>query len=345
MSLGPLMVDLVGLELTEREKNLLQHPLVGGVILFSRNYHSPQQIASLTADIHQLRQPHLLIAVDHEGGRVQRFREGFTRLPAAGSFRDLYQHDSLQALKIVETTGWLMAAELRAVGVDFSFAPVLDLDYGVSEVIGDRAFEKNAEDVSHLAAAYVKGMKQARMAAVGKHFPGHGAVTVDSHLGLPTDTRDFDAIWQADIQPFKRLHEVLAGIMPAHIVYEACDPLPAGFSSFWLQQILRDKLQFQGAIFSDDLSMQGAAIMGDSTARAEAALAAGCDMVLVCNQPAEVESVLDNLKCETNPLRQMRLLRLHGRQSQDRQALMADPTWQLAVDKVTQQALQSARLF
>lgn len=344
MSLGPLMVDLVGLELSWREKELLQHPLVGGVILFSRNYDSPEQIARLTADIHQLRQPHLLIAVDHEGGRVQRFRQGFTRLPPVGSFRMGYEQHPQQALQLAETTGWLMAAELRAVGVDFSFAPVLDLDYGVSDVIGDRAFHHDAESVSHLAAAYVKGMKNAWMAAVGKHFPGHGAVTVDSHLGLPVDSRPFETLWQQDIQPFKRLHEVLAGVMPAHIVYEQCDSLPAGFSPFWIQQILRDKIHFQGAVFSDDLSMAGAAVMGDSTERAAAAIEAGCDMVLVCNQPAEVESVLDNLRCEADPLRQMRLLRLHGRHPTDRKTLQADPQWKAAVAQVTQQAPDAFQL-
>lgn len=344
MSLGPLMVDLVGLELSEREKEILQHPLVGGVILFSRNYASPAQIAQLTADIHQLRQPHLLIAVDHEGGRVQRFRNGFTHLPAVGSFKTLYEQQPQSALQLAETTGWLMAAELRAVGVDFSFAPVLDLDYGISDVIGDRAFHHDAVQVSHLAAAYVKGMKHAWMAAVGKHFPGHGAVAVDSHLGLPVDSRPFDTLWQQDIQPFKRLHEVLAGIMPAHIVYEQCDPLPAGFSPFWIQQVLRDKIHFQGAVFSDDLSMAGAAVMGNSTERVAAALQAGCDMVLLCNQPAEVDLVLDNLSCDVDPLRQMRLLRLHGRHPTDRATLLSNPKWKAAVADVTQQVSGSFQL-
>lgn len=344
MTLGPLMVDLVGVTISEKEKEILQHPLVGGVILFSRNYESPEQITALTAEIHALRQPHLIIAVDHEGGRVQRFREGFSRLPPVGKLGQHFMQQPQQALKQAEITGWLMAVELRAVGVDFSFAPVLDLDYGISEVIGDRAFHRDPQAVSKLASAYIRGMKQASMAAVGKHFPGHGAVEVDSHLGLPVDSRYLEDMWQADMLPFRQLcSHTLAGIMPAHIVYEKCDSLPAGFSSYWIQEILRKRMGFQGAVISDDLSMAGAAIMGDSTARAKAALTAGCDLVLLCNNPAEVESVLDNLKCEADPLRHMRLVRLHGRHPIDRETLMASDQWKQAVYSVANYAPDTDR--
>ncbi len=328
MTLGPLMVDLVGTTLSDVERDVLQHPLVGGVILFSRNYESPEQITELTANIRALREPHLLIAVDHEGGRVQRFREGFTRLPPIGALGQHYMQHPKQTLERAEKTGWLMAAELRAVGVDFSFAPVLDLDYGVSDIIGDRAFHRDPEAVASMAYAYIQGMKRAKMSAVGKHFPGHGAVEVDSHLGLPVDTRHFEDMLQADILPFSRLCQTeLAGIMPAHIVYEQSDSLPAGFSPFWIKEILRDRLGFQGAVLSDDLSMEGAAVIGDSLARAEAALDAGCDMVLVCNKPESVEQVIDGLKIENDPLRHSRLIRLHGRHAISRDDLFASQEW------------------
>ncbi len=335
MTLGPLMVDVLGLELSETERDILRHPLVGGVILFSRNYESPEQVAALTASIRALRDPHLLIAVDHEGGRVQRFRKGFTRLPPIGALGKHYMQHPQQTLERAEITGWLMASELRAVGVDFSFAPVLDLDYGVSEIIGDRAFHRDPEAVSAMAKAYIQGMKRAWMPAVGKHFPGHGAVEVDSHLGLPVDSRHFEDMIQADILPFANLcKQDLAGIMPAHIVYEQSDSLPAGFSPFWIKEILRDRLGFQGAVLSDDLSMEGAAIMGDSLARAEAALSAGCDMVLVCNKPESVVQVIDGLKLKEDPLRHMRLVRLHGRHGITRNELFASQQWKDAAKTV-----------
>jgi len=335
MTLGPLMVDLVGLELTEVEREVLQHPLVGGVILFSRNYESPEQVAALTASIRKLRDPHLIISVDHEGGRVQRFRNGFTRLPPVGALGEQYSQDPEHTLHLAEQSGWLMAAELRAVGVDFSFAPVLDLDYGVSEIIGDRSFNRDPKAVSALAHAYIQGMKRAWMPAVGKHFPGHGAVEVDSHLGLPVDGRHFEDMWQADILPFRDLCKTeLAGIMPAHIVYEKSDQLPAGFSPFWIKEILRDRLGFQGAVLSDDLSMEGAAIMGGPLERAEAALDAGCDMVLVCNKPESAIQVIDGLKMKADPLRHMRLVRLHGRHPFERNELFASQDWKTAVEAV-----------
>lgn len=336
MTLGPLMVDVVGLELSDEERDILRHPSVGGIILFSRNYQSPEQVNALIDDIRSLREPHLLISVDHEGGRVQRFRSGFTRLPAIGEIGKHYTQHPKQTLKNTEIAAWLTAAELRAIGVDFSFAPVLDLDYGVSDIIGDRSFHRDPEAVASMAYAYIQGMKRAWMPAVGKHFPGHGAVEVDSHLGLPVDTRHFEDMLQADMLPFSRLCQTeLAGIMPAHIIYQQCDSLPAGFSPFWIKEILRDRFGFQGAILSDDLSMEGAAVMGDSLARAEAALSAGCDMVLVCNKPESVVQVIDGLKVKDEPLRHMRLIRLHGRYGMTRGELLANQQWRQAAQMLT----------
>ena len=335
MTLGPLMVDVLGTELSQEESEILRHPLVGGVILFSRNYESPEQVAVLTASIRAIRDPHLIISVDHEGGRVQRFRKGFTRLPPVGALGQHYMQQPNLTLERAEITGWLMAAELRAVGVDFSFAPVLDLDYGVSEVIGDRSFHRDPEAVTAIARAYIQGMKRAWMPAVGKHFPGHGAVEVDSHLGLPVDNRYFEDMLREDMLPFQQLcHKDLAGIMPAHIVYEQCDTLPAGFSPFWIKEVLRDRLGFQGAILSDDLSMEGAAVIGDSLARTEAALDAGCDMVLLCNNPDSVIQVIDGLKCQQDPVRHMRLVRLHGRHAMVRDDLFASQEWKEAARTV-----------
>lgn len=335
MTLGPLMVDLVGLELSEQERDVLQHPLVGGVILFSRNYDSPEQISALTESIRALRDPHLIISVDHEGGRVQRFRKGFTRLPPVGALGKHYMQHPNQTLERAEISGWLMAAELRTVGVDFSFAPVLDLDYGVSEVIGDRSFHRDPEAVTAMARAYIAGMKRAWMPAVGKHFPGHGAVEVDSHLGLPVDSRHFEDMLQADMLPFRQLcNSGLDGIMPAHIVYEQSDELPAGFSPFWIKEVLRERLGFQGVVLSDDLSMEGAAVMGGSLERAEAALSAGCDMVLVCNKPDSVIEVIDGLKVDNDPVRHMRLIRLHGRHAMKREELLASEEWKAAAKTV-----------
>jgi beta-N-acetylhexosaminidase len=336
MTLGPLMVDLLGTTLSQEEKEILQHPLVGGVILFSRNFESAAQVEALCQQIHALRSPHLLISVDHEGGRVQRFRKDFTRLPPVAAIGKQYHQHPQQALQRAEQTGWLMAAELRAVGVDFSFAPVLDLDYGISEVIGDRSFHRDPKVVIDIARAYIHGMKKAWMSAVGKHFPGHGAVEVDSHLGLPVDKRYFEDMLQADMLPFSQLcQKELAGIMPAHIVFEQSDEMPAGFSRFWLQEVLRERFGFQGAIISDDLSMEGAAIVGGPLERAEAALEAGCDMVLVCNNPGSVVEVIDGLRIKPDPLRHARLVRLHGRHALDRDELLASAEWKLAVETVS----------
>jgi beta-N-acetylhexosaminidase len=336
MALGPLMVDVQGFSLSDEEREILQHPSVGGVILFTRNYESPEQLKALTDAIRDLRTPHLLISVDHEGGRVQRFRAGFSQLPPVSALGTSYQQNPDRAVQQAERTGWLMAVELRAMGVDFSFAPVLDLNYGVSEVIGDRSFHRDPDIVTTLARAYIRGMKRAWMPAVGKHFPGHGAVEVDTHVGFAVDDRHFEDILGADMVPFKRLMSSgdLLGVMPAHVVYEKNDTLPAGFSPFWIQTVLRERLAFQGAILSDDLSMMGASIVGDSLARVEAALSAGCDMVLLCNHPENVPNIIDNLKVTSDPIREMRLTRLHGRHAMDRQELMASTEWHDAVNAV-----------
>jgi len=337
MSLGPVMMDLKGFEIDPQEREMLKHPLVGGVILFTRNYQSPEQISRLVADIHGIRTPHLLVAVDHEGGRVQRFRQGFTQLPPVGELGRLYQQDPNTARQMAEICGWLMAVELLAVGVDFSFAPVLDLDRHISEVIGDRAFHRNPETVSLLAQAYQRGMQQAGMVATGKHFPGHGAVAADSHVAFPVDGRSLQDIMGEDVVPFERLiNNGLAGIMPAHVIYPNVDQNPAGFSPFWLKEILRKQLGFQGVIFSDDLSMEAASVAGDVVDRARAAVNAGCDMALVCNNPAAAEKVLDNFGTYNEPVSSVRLVRMHGRNHIKWDKLHKDPQWRKAVTAVEQ---------
>lgn len=329
---GPVMIDLPGIELTDADRARLLHPATGGVILFSRNFASPQQVYRLVREIHELRSPHLLIAVDQEGGRVQRFREGFTRLPPAAAFACRCGDDLRAARHAAHELGWLMAAELRAVGVDFSFAPVLDLDLGLSSVIGDRAFSASPDVVSQLAGAWMLGAREAGMVSVGKHFPGHGGVVADSHLDLPIDGRRIDDLLEQDLQPFTRLIDNgLEGIMPAHVIYAACDAEPAGFSHFWLQEILRGRLHFQGVIFSDDLSMAAAEHAGCYAGRARAALAAGCDMVLVCNNPDGAQEVLDELRGYHDPVAQSRMARLHGRPARSLERLREDPRWHKAV--------------
>lgn len=315
MGPGQVMLDLEGVELSAAERELLRHPQAGGVILFSRNYESVEQLAALVASIHAVRDPHLLVAVDHEGGRVQRFRAGFTRLPPAAALGRVYDADQKRGRELAKEAGWLMAAELRAVGLDFSFAPVLDLARGLSGVIGDRAFHRDPQVVAILAQAYVHGMHEAGMAAVGKHFPGHGGVREDSHLTLPVDTRSLERLLAADAVPFARLAAGgLPGIMPAHVRYAQVDELPAGFSRYWLHTVLRQRLGFQGAIFSDDLSMAGAEFIGDYPARAQAALEAGCDMVLVCNHPQGAALVLDALAGrDDDVVSRARLARFHAR--------------------------------
>ena len=280
-----LMLDIEGTQLSAEDRELLAHPATGGLIFFARNYEDPTQLRSLVDQVRQVR-PEILIAVDQEGGRVQRFRQGFTRLPAMAELSHRYAADAAAAEREARLLGALMASELLTCGVDISFAPVLDLDFGHSSVIGDRSFGATAEQVVALAGAFIAGMRQAGMAATGKHFPGHGHVAADSHLELPVDERALDEIRAADLVPFSALASTLDGIMPAHVVYSQVDEKPAGFSSFWLQQVLRRELGFDGVIFSDDLAMAGAACAGGYPQRAAAALDAGCDMILVCNDRA-----------------------------------------------------------
>lgn len=337
MSLGPVMLDLVGTSISHEEKEMLRHPQTGGVILFTRNYESPQQITALIEEIHALRSPHLLVAVDHEGGRVQRFRDGFTHIPAAAEYGRAYAQDKKQGKLLAQECGWLMAAECRAVGIDMSFAPVLDMGLGLSGVIGDRAFHSNPEVIAELAHSFMQGMQQAGMVATGKHFPGHGCVREDSHIAQPVDTRSLEDIMLQDILPFERMiHFGMAAVMPAHVVYPAVDDKPAGYSAIWLQRILRGQLNFHGVIFSDDLSMQAAGVAGDFTDRARAALQAGCDMVLVCNHTQAAQQVLESLEDYLNPVSQMRLIRMHGRGKIDRQQLMASEQWRNVVGKIRQ---------
>jgi beta-N-acetylhexosaminidase len=329
------MCDIQGIELLPEEAERLRHPAAGGVILFARNFESPQQLAELTRRIHDLRQPGLLVAVDQEGGRVQRFREGFTRLPPAAWFGRLYDANPARAEHGARRVGWLMARELRAHGVDFSFAPVLDLDKGVSQVIGDRAFAQRPIVVAELAHAWAKGVHSAGMAVVGKHFPGHGNVVEDSHLALPVDDRRFEDVWMEDLVPFQRMIDYgLEAVMPAHVVYRQVDPRPAGFSRVWLQDVLRGRLGFQGTVFSDDLSMAAADYAGDYPSRARAALEAGCDMVLVCNNPAAAAQVLEELEDYDEPASHVRMLRMHGRSAVSRAQLHLDPLWQEALQVV-----------
>lgn len=332
MSLGPVMLDVAGTVLTAEERERLLHPMTGGVILFSRNYESPEQVRALIDEIHGLREPQLLVAVDHEGGRVQRFRWGFTAIPPMRRLGELYDEQPKRALRLAENIGWVLAAELRAVGVDFSFAPVLDLDRGVSEVIGDRAFHSKPQAVADLAHATMRGIHRAGMATVGKHFPGHGSVAPDSHVALPIDEREYADIASEDLVPFARMVEHgMSGIMPAHVIYSRVDPQPAGFSRLWLKDVLRARLGFQGVIFSDDLSMEGAKGVGDIVARGRLALAAGCDMVLVCNDPAAAAQLLEGLNGHDDPVSHLRLVRLHGRTSPDRAQLIADRGYHDAV--------------
>lgn len=308
--IGALMLDIAGTELTQEDIELLKAPQVGGMILFGRNIESPEQVRALTDHMRQIL-PDILIAVDQEGGRVQRLKQGFTLLPAMGKFGELYLSHPEKALELAEQCGWLMAAEVLAVGIDFSFAPVLDLN-DVSDVIGDRGFAKNMQDIIPLASAFLKGMKRAGMASTGKHFPGHGSVKADSHVAAAVDLRSYDEIYQKDMQSFIQLQPQLDALMPAHVIYENVDPNPAGFSPYWIQKILRQELQFDGVLFSDDLSMQAACVAGGADARIQAALNAGCDMGLVCNNRESACIALDGIKNLALP-NQERLERMRGK--------------------------------
>jgi len=332
MSLGPVMLDIEGTQLTEQDCKRLLHPQTGGIILFSRNYESPEQLKSLIDEIHSLRTPRLIVAVDQEGGRVQRFRKGFERLPAMGLLGDLYDQKPQKAIELSHTVGWVMASELLFYGIDLSFAPVLDLGHKISSVIGDRAFHTKPEIIIKLANSLIRGMNQAGMEAVGKHFPGHGSVEGDSHHVMPFDKRSYETIASHDLLTFKNvIANHLTGIMMAHVIYDQIDDKPAGYSSYWIQDVLRNKLGFDGIVFSDDLSMSGAESAGSYIKRAKVSLDAGCDMLLVCNNQQGAEEVLNSLEGYTNPVSQLRLIRLHGRPTIKANKLFKSKQWSESV--------------
>lgn len=320
------MLDLSGFEISADEKDILDHPLVGGVILFSRNYHDKKQLSELVAQIRHHARNSVLVAVDHEGGRVQRFREGFSAIPAMGSLITQCQQDMQQAKDYAYQFGWLMAAEVLNHDIDISFAPVLDIQ-GISEVIGDRSFSSDPEQIIELAAQFIKGMRLAGMKSTGKHFPGHGNVKEDSHIAMPVDRRGAGEISQQDMHVFKAINQLglLDAVMPAHVIYPDVDDLPAGFSEIWLQQHLRQNMAFDGVIFSDDLSMHGAVHIGNFCERAKLALSAGCDMVLVCNDPRGAAQVLDSLPIDT--INSHRLPRLAKQPTLCSQALLNSPEY------------------
>ena len=331
MTLGCLMVDVAGRSLLPEDRDVLEHPLVGGVILFTRNYQDPEQLAALVAEIRALRRPPLLIACDHEGGRVQRFRPGFTPLPSMRRIGREYEMDHARGRDLAREAGWLLAAELRSVGVDLAFAPVVDLEYGVSEVIGDRAFHADPAKVSLLAGALMAGMRDAGMSATAKHFPGHGAVVADSHVALPVDRRELVDL-ESDLTPYRRLiANGLPSVMMAHVVFPAVDALPASLSRRWVSEILRGELDFRGAVFTDDLSMAGAVAFGGIVERARLAVEAGCDMLVVCNSRPAVRELLEHLEVRPGPVAALRIARLHGHgpaaNAGVRSALLASEHW------------------
>ena len=315
LALGPVMVDVEGLRLNDRERQRLVHPSVGAVILFSRNYKDKQQLIELVSEIKSLRTPALLIAVDQEGGRVQRFQEEFTRLPAAQTFGDLWSTNKQKAPMVAYESAYTMASELLEVGVDFSFAPVFDVTSKQSDVIGDRCFHPNPNAATELLGAYIDGMHAAGMVAIAKHFPGHGGVSGDSHHCLPQDNRCLDDIRQHDLVPYMSLVDEIQGVMTAHVMFDQCDQNIPTYSSYWLQDVLRGELGFEGVVFSDDLTMQGAIDansdeQGSIVESAQRAIYAGCDMVLVCNQPSLTDELLDGLEFEPNEVLSAKLSRL-----------------------------------
>ncbi|SIT38267.1 Beta-hexosaminidase [Paraburkholderia piptadeniae] len=328
---GPVMLDVVGKTLNADDERRLAHPMTGGVILFARHFESRAQLVALTEAIRDVRDD-LLIAVDHEGGRVQRFRtDGFTVLPSMGKLGALWDDDVLHATKVTTAVGYILASELRACGIDMSFTPVLDLNYGNSQVIGDRAFHRDPRVVTLLAKSLNHGLALAGMANCGKHFPGHGFASADSHHAVPVDERTLDEILKEDVAPYDWLGLSLASVLPGHVIYPKVDSKPAGFSRVWVQDILRKKLRFEGAVFSDDLSMEAARQGGTLTEAATAALEAGVDMVLICNQPDEAGKVLDALRFTQSKESKRRLKRMRPRgKGLSWEKLAAEPQYQQA---------------
>jgi beta-N-acetylhexosaminidase len=325
------MLDIEGLALSPADRDLLRQPAVGGVILFARNFESVDQVMDLVSDIRALRSPPLIVAVDHEGGRVQRFRKGFTVMPPMRDIGREFDRDRESGLNVARQAGWLIASELRAVGIDLCFAPCVDLDWGVSEIIGNRSFHRKPDAVADLAEAFSRGLRSAGMAAVAKHFPGHGAVLADSHLRLPVDRREYGLILD-DMRPYERMMStgVVAGVMLAHIVYQEIDSMPAGFSEYWIQRELRSRLGFGGAVFCDDLTMKATRSYGTMPERARLSLQAGCDMILVCNDRDAAHRAVDALNEYSNPLSLVRLARLHGTGQVLRESLLLSDDWQRA---------------
>jgi beta-N-acetylhexosaminidase len=330
------MLDVLGTSLTPEDKELLQHPLVGGLILFTRNFESVTQISALVADIRQVAHQDFLIAVDHEGGRVQRFRQGFSKIPAMGSLWSLANSNMDEAKILAKQCGVLIALEVQSIGIDISFAPVLDVN-GISAVIGDRGFHQQPEHVTALASSFISGMHHVGMKATGKHFPGHGSVAEDSHLALPIDKRLHQEVDNFDLLPFKKLiaENKLDALMPAHVIFPDVDGDAVGFSALWLKEILRKNLGFDGVIFSDDLSMEGAACVGGYIERAEAAQQAGCDMLLLCNNRAGCIDVIDKANIEIDPLSTSRLKRLLKTKQINNADLTNNADWQMASKLVT----------
>ena len=336
MSLGPLMISLRGTTVDPDEHGWLKSPAIAGVILFSRNYESPEQLEELIREIRSVRSPPLLVTVDQEGGRVQRFGAPFQRLPPMRSLGYLYDTDPSAALRAAEQLAWLMAAELRVCGVDMSFAPVVDIDRGLASVIGDRALHHSGEVVASLAAAFLVGAKSAGMHVCAKHFPTHAGAVVDSHEALATDKRKYEELID-DLVPYRHLiSRGLRAVMMAHVVFPDLDSQPASFSSWWINTQLREALQFSGVVISDDISMGGAVGLGTPAERAIAAIDAGCDLVLLCNDPDAVPGVIEALENRSHPASQHRLSRLRGEACPDREKLRSLSSWQDALATIDQ---------